>query len=265
MARVCFCGGEEEAAQGAVPVPEILAHLDRLLGRDDLSGARELLIGWEAEAVRRHDLSGQLTVVNELIGLYRKTGAEADALAAVARADDLIGRLGISRERSAATVLLNQGTALCAFGRYEEAVERYGRAEQIYRESGLAAGDALWGGLYNNRATAWQELGRSAEAEEDFEKALRIAEGRADGWLDVAVTCINLAHLRRETGAPDSDIDELLERARACLDEPEAMQRPDYAFVCSKCAPSFGYFGYFLDRKEYEERARRGYERARSM
>ena len=46
----------------------------------------------------------------------------------------------------------------------------------------------------------------------------------------------------------------------------DAMERDEnrngyYAFTCRKCAPSFGYFGYFVYEKELNERADIIYER----
>ena len=35
-----------------------------------------------------------------------------------------------------------------------------------------------------------------------------------------------------------------------------------YAFVCEKCAPVFGYYGYFLTERELNRRAREIHERA---
>ena len=35
-----------------------------------------------------------------------------------------------------------------------------------------------------------------------------------------------------------------------------------YAFVCEKCAPVFGYYGYFLTEQELNRRAREIYDRA---
>ena len=35
-----------------------------------------------------------------------------------------------------------------------------------------------------------------------------------------------------------------------------------YAFVCEKCAPVFGYYGYFLTERELKRRAREIYDGA---
>ena len=53
-----------------------------------------------------------------------------------------------------------------------------------------------------------------------------------------------------------------LDMALELLDTPSVPRDGYYAFVCEKCAPAFGYHGYFLAEADLAERAKAIYERA---
>ena len=57
-------------------------------------------------------------------------------------------------------------------------------------------------------------------------------------------------------------VDDHLARALALLNAPQVPRDGYYAFVCEKCAPVFGHYGYFLADDDLRERARSIYERA---
>lgn len=60
----------------------------------------------------------------------------------------------------------------------------------------------------------------------------------------------------------ERQIEAYLDRALELLDAPSAPRDGYYAFVCEKCAPAFGYHGYFLAEADLMERAKAIYERA---
>jgi hypothetical protein len=60
----------------------------------------------------------------------------------------------------------------------------------------------------------------------------------------------------------DREIGELLKKASDALDSESNEKNGYYAFVCEKCAPTFGYYGYFLYENDLKERAKKIYERA---
>ena len=87
-------------------------------------------------------------------------------------------------------------------------------------------------------------------------------ENAESGALEVAVTLLNIASaVEAEEGAlaGEEEISRLLEEAKALL---EAHEKRDgyYAFVLSKCAPVYRYFGHFRYANELEERSKRIYE-----
>lgn len=262
------CGGKEfyypekDAPEGRIPVERVIEKLDKLFDKNDMAEAGRLLVYWQDEAAALKDRRGELTIVSELIGYYRKTGEREKALACVERGLVLLEELGLGDSVSGATILLNAATTLKAFGQAERAIPLYERTENIYRAR-LSPGDARFGGLFNNRALALHDLGRFEEAEKSFLQALEIMKGIEHGETDMAVTFVNLAHLYEDwLEEPETKIDDCMNRALALLDTESLPRNGYYAFVCSKCAPSFGYFGYFLIDKELKKRAEELYARA---
>jgi len=52
-----------------------------------------------------------------------------------------------------------------------------------------------------------------------------------------------------------------LDRAWQLLDTPSLPRDGYYAFVCEKCAPVFGYYGYFAEEAKLTGRAKEIYGR----
>ena len=257
-----FCKPEEDEAR-PIDLRRCLDKLDEHLGRGDFAAARRHLDYWRGEALANRDLRGLLTVENERMGLFRKLGDEAAAEAAVDAALELIGRTGLEGTVTAATTWLNAATMYKHFGRAARALPLYEQARAVY-EAALPPDDPRLGGLYNNMALALADLGRYAEARALYEKALAIMETQPNGALELAVTELNLANLAEaERGLleAEAEIEARLDRARALLDTPTLPRNGYYAFVCEKCAPTFGYYGRFADAQELEQTAERIYER----
>ena len=257
------CGGREfyypdrDAPDGRIPVERIIEKLDKLFEKNDMAEAGRLLAHWRGESVALRDRRGELAVTSELIGYYRKTGEKEPALASVERGLELVDAHGLADSVPGATILLNAATTLKAFGQAERALPLYAQTEEIYRRR-LSPGDARFGGLFNNKGLALQDLGRFEEAESCFFAAVGIMEAVEHGEADLAITYVNLAHLYddwKEDEEKDEKISSCLDRALALLGTESLPRNGYYAFVCEKCAPSFGYFGYFLADRELKARA----------
>ena len=195
------------------------------------------------------------------MGLFRKLGDEAAAEEALASALALVDRTGLDDTVTAATTWLNAATVRKRFGRAAEALPLCEKARAVY-ERALAPEDPRLGGLYNNMALTLTDLGRYAEARALYEKALTIMEKQEHGALEAAITELNLANLAEaEQGLleAEAEIEARLDRAWALLNDPALPKNGYYAFVCEKCAPSFGYYGRFLDAQELKERSERIY------
>ncbi|MBR4443059.1 MAG: tetratricopeptide repeat protein [Clostridia bacterium] len=248
---------------GIRPIPQrrVIDKLDEYMSRRDYAGAERHLNYWLAEARQGGDLRGELTVRNELIGHYRKTGEREKAIENVDAALALLDRLDYGGAISAGTTCVNAATALSAFGENERALALFERARPIY-ESSAHTQPRLLGGLYNNMALACAALRRWDEAIALYEKAMARMEMVEGGALEQAITCLNMADLiasRDGMECGEARIDALLERAAGLLDGFAAPRDGYYAFVCEKCAPTFDYYGWFAEAEKLKGEAERIY------
>ena len=258
-----FCKPEDEKVT-PVDLRRCLTRLDEHLGRNDYEAARRHLDYWKQEAQAGNDWRGLLTIENERMGLFRKMGRRDEALAAVASALELIDRAGLGDTVTAATTWLNIGTVYKNFNESEKALPWYEKARAVYQRE-LAPTDGRLGGLYNNMALVLTDLGRLEEARALYEAALGIMERQEHGALEMAITQLNLANLAEARDGlleAEAEIEGRLDRAWALLHRPELPRNGYYAFVCDKCASTFGYYGRFVDAQELKRTAEEIYERA---
>lgn len=247
-----------------IPVGRVIEKLDSYLAQGDYPAAERHLRYWLSEAEVCHDQRGKLSILNEQIGLFRKTGKETQCLAAINEALTLANTLDMEQTVTYGTTLVNAATGYKAFGKAREALPLYRKARAIY-EALLAPDDGRLGGLYNNMALALCDLKKFREAEDLYHKAIHIMQTQENGELEVAITCLNLADLvTAEKGleAGEEQTEGYLLQAEKLLDTQSVPRDGYYAFVCEKCAPVFGYYGHFMTQQELDRRAREIYERA---
>lgn len=245
-----------------IPVDRVIEKLDEYLHKNDYAAAERHLQYWLSEADAHGDSRGALTILNEQIGLYRKLSRGPEGLRAVERAMQLVHDCGLDGTVTMGTTWVNAATAYKAFGKAQQAIPLYEQAQEIY-EASLDPGDARLGGLYNNTALAVMEIGGYARAKALFEKALAVMT-QNDSKLEMAITHCNLADLAAaEFGTADGEaqICAHLDKAQALLNDPAVVQNGYAAFVYEKCAPTFGYYGYFLTEKDLTKRSKEIYER----
>lgn len=245
------------------PIPQrrVIEKLDEHMSRRDYAGAERHLLYWLAEARAGGDLRGELMVLGELIGHFRKTGNRAAALEQVDAALRLVDALDFGETISAGTTYVNAATALNAFGENERALALFERARPIYERSAATRPDLL-GGLYNNQALVCAALGRFDEADALYDLAMAQMAKVTHGALEQAVTCLNRANLieaRDGLEAGEKPIFDLMEKAVALLDGAGIPHDGYYAFVCEKCAPTLEYYGWFADARRFREEAERIY------
>ncbi len=259
-----LCGkpGEPETAQ-PVPVGRILDKLREYEDRSDWAGAERHLAYWLAEAEANRDGRGQLMLNNELMGFYRKQGNREKATGHAGKALALVDALGMEDTITAGTTWVNAGTVREAFGDPVGGLECFEKARENY-ERNLPEGDGRLGGLYNNMALALTVCGRYREAENMFREALKVMEKQEHGELEQAITWLNMADAAEaELGAEDAAelTEEYADRAAELLDTASLPRNGYYAFVCEKCAPVFGHYGYFAEEAELKRRAEEIHER----
>lgn len=243
-----------------IPISRVIEKLDNYLNLDnDYAAGERHLKYWLEEAKSCGDDSGAFTVLNEMIGLYRKGGKKEEALEACSGVLEMVERLGIADDAGGATAFLNTATARKAFGDPEGAAALYERARTIY-ERDLDKDDPRLAGLYNNYALALTDLGRFEEAETLFFSALAVLEQKAGSEPDRAVTYLNLAeNMERKLGfaAAEEKILTWMDAAWELLNRDTVPRNGYYAFVAEKCAPLFRHYEYYLAANELEARAAR--------
>ena len=260
-----LCGGKEfynpqiDSPSGRIPIKRIIEKLDGFFDKNDMENAGKLLEYWQSEAGSLKDKEGELEIDSELIGFYRKTAQKEKGLAVSERALELIFALGLENSVSAATIVLNAATTFKAFGFAEKALPLYDRVFSVYKAN-LKTDDPLFGGFYNNKALALTDLGKFTEAEECYKKALDITKKISPANPDSAVTLVNMAHLYHAENNKDKITDCLFD-AFGVLNREDSVKNGYYAFVCTKCAPSFAFFGYDVIEKQLLKRASEIYER----
>ena len=245
----------------SIPQRRVIERMDAYMARRDYAGAERHLLYWLEEARALRDRRGALTVLNELVGHYRKTGERDKALRRGDEALALLEALALGDAIVAGTTCVNFATALNAFGENEKALALFRRARPLYEQS-AAADPGLLGGLYNNMALTCAALGRFDEAQALYEAALARMSGIPNGALESAVTLLNLADLveaRDGMEAGEGRIFELADRAAELLRAPELPRDGYYAYVCEKCAPAFDHYGYFAEAEALREEAERIY------
>ena len=231
-----------DAPLGRIPVSRIIAKLDECYNKNDNAEAKRLLEYWQNEAFSLKDLQGELSIINELLGQYRKLNDEKKGLWAVERANELIELLDAKNNFSSATIYLNIATTLKAFNQSEKALTFFEKCFSIYLENPEKSKN-LWSGYYNNKALALCDLKRFDDAENHFKLALTHLKGMDNELIDGAITYVNLAHLYFVQGRK-SDITDSLFVAYNLLNDEKIEKNGYYAFLLSKCAPSFRQFGY---------------------
>ena len=256
-----LCGEPEKKSPRQIPVGRVLEKLDEFTGTKDYDRALRHLDYWLEEARAGRDEGGVLTLLNEKMGVLRKTERHAEAEQTAEEALRLAEKMQLS-DAAAGTTFLNAATVKNAAGKPNEALPLYERAEKIYKEV-LPASDARLAGLYNNMAVALARLGRFARAKECYASAIGILETLEDTFLDRAVSFVNLADLiEAEKGSEEGEreIADALGKAKELLDDPRVKQDAYAAFVYEKCAPAFSWHGWFAYADELNERSVKLYE-----
>ena len=254
---------DKRANAERIPIRHVIDRLDRALARGDYAEGMRLIDYWIKEARALGDENGELSIESERMGLSRRVNDREKGLSAVARGLELLDKSGLADTPSGATILINAATTKKHFGDAAGALPLYRRAEEVYLTR-LDPGDERLGGLYNNYASALAETGDRATAEEYYLRALSVMRNRgAEGRTGVAVTEVNLADFYAAGNDPDREekIKKALDAAWAALDAPDTPRDGEYAFVASKCAPAFSYYGWFFAASELEKRMKEIHER----
>ncbi|MCF0106203.1 MAG: tetratricopeptide repeat protein [Holdemanella sp.] len=241
--------------------------LDAYLDKNDYASAERHLKYWNNEAESLKDYHGKLTVANEQIGLYRKIGKEKECYESINEALKLVVWLDLQDTITYGTTMVNAATGYKSFHKPDKAMPLYRKAQEVYEKT-LTEDDGRLGALYNNMALALCEIGEYEEAEAYYFKAIEIMKKQENGELEVAITYLNLIDLavaKQGHEQAEEKMDAYITKAEKLLNTKSIPRNGYYAFVCEKCAPVFGYYGYFLIENDLKNRAREIYERNRTV
>ena len=246
-----------------ININTLIAELDYLLSKNDYSGDRDFLEKWVEIAQKQNDNKTLFSLCNECIGLYRKIGEKERCYKYCEKALGLLKVLNIESTVTGATAYTNCATAYKAFGEAEKSISFFEEAVALYEQL-LPENDPKLAGLYNNFALSLVDLKDFEKALMLYEKAVEVLSHNPRFNLEQAVSYLNMANLyEAQKGLENAceEIDALLDKAQRVLDEKYSETDGNYAFVCEKCAPTFGYYGRFMYENELKERARVIYER----
>ena len=246
-----------------IPVGRVLSKLDEHLSYNDYVSAENLLNYWHEEAKIGGDTRGELTILNEKVGVYRKTKQKDKCFSAINMCLALAENGDFENTVTKGTTFLNCATGYCAFDKYENALPLYRQAAEIY-EKYLDKTDARLGGLYNNTAICLMNLKKFDESREMLKNAIEIMSNVPHSEGEMAISYCNLADVEAaEKGIDRAEekINEYLEKAEELLNTPTLPRDGNHAFICEKCAGTFGYYGFFMTERELSNRAREIYER----
>ena len=249
--------------ENPININNLISELDHILSRNDYNSARDFLEKWVKNAQKQNDNKALFSLCNECIGLYRKIGDKENCYKYCEKTLDLLKALNIENTVTGATAYTNCATAFKAFGEAEKSISYFEKAVVLY-ESLLPENDPKLAGLYNNFALSLVDLKEHEKAVKLYEKAIEVLNNNPKFNLEQAVSYLNMANaVEAEKGLENAceEIDVLLDKAEKVLNEKYSKTDGNYAFVCEKCAPTFGYYGRFLYENELKERARKIYER----
>ena len=242
----------------ALDVPQVIQELDALYEQGRDSQAERFLEAQREKASLAGDWRGELSMLSELMGQYRRSKNEEKGLMAVEDGLRLIREHNMGQTLSGATVMLNAATTMKCFGRAADSIPVFCHVCRVYAQK-LDPTDYRFAGLYNNMALSYADVADYAQAEQYFRLALGVIRYCEAPGNDMAVTYCNLAEMYDKQNPEDKRVGECVEQAWELLNDPKLPRDGYHAFTISKCAPSFDYLGYFLYAKELKERAAKIY------
>ena len=237
-------------SKGRVDVKAVLAAVDRMNSELRYDDSRTYLENALEDSQRLQDKAGELGLLSELIGVYRKQGSKEKGIGAVRSAFSLVLELGLEGTSTAGTVWLNGATALREFGEYEEALSYFNMSCRAYAAT-IAPDDYRFAGLFNNMGTCLAALERYDEAMSYYGKALSIVKGNSLTPIEEAVTYLNMAEAASRMDPENTE--ETEKYVDACLGiffDQKSPRDDYYSYFAKNCASGLKDLGYFRDAKK---------------
>ncbi len=225
---------------------QVFAEMNHYFDIHDMEGARDCMEGWVKRFEEENDPGSELTVLNELIGFYRKTLNVKEGFRVIGMAKDLVYRLDADKDIAGATTFLNSATACRAFGAYDLAEKYFAKTYAIYQKQ-LEENDYRLASYYNNYALLMVDEKKFDVAEEYLYKAMDILKTFSDSAGEVATTHMTLVYLFMKQDPNGSvDNEKSLREIDAVVDilENWKLEKDNYyALVCDSCGRSLNALG----------------------
>lgn len=233
-------------AENTNTLDKVFAEADTYFAAHDLAGAALYLENQEMRFKSENNSESELTILNELIGLYRKMLKSEDASRCMKRAEEIIEELDLKDHVAAATTYLNYATACRAYRKYDEAAEYFEKVRPIY-EKQLRQNDYQMASYYNNAALLMLDMKDYEQGEQYLYKALESLKGIPRSSGEIATTHMTLAHLYKALD-PDRSIDnerslKEIGTVMTILENWTEGESSYYAFVCDSCGKALKSLG----------------------
>jgi len=176
--------------------------LDELLSKGKGEEAIAYIQKSMEEARALDDTKALIAIYNEAGGLCRDFSRYEEAENYYTEAISLIIDMGAGGSESHGTTLINYGTCLANWQKYDEATEMFGMAASILAGLGMGT-DYRMAALYNNMSWVMQEQGNLNDAGEYLNKALFLLKAIPESEGEQAASYTNLANLYWEQGLLD--------------------------------------------------------------
>lgn len=174
-------------------VTKFLDGLDRIYSSGDMEQAEQYLQDGLERAVWNQDTATLLTLLNELMGLYRVSGQYDKCLLCIEQAISIAELLNVTETPEYGTTLLNAATSCCAAKHYDKSEKYYQQAERIFAQ--LPPTDYRLASLYNNRSILYAETDRLSLAKKELTRAMEIISQCPDTESEIAITHVNIGNI----------------------------------------------------------------------
>ncbi len=251
-------------SDSSIDINAIISEFDYLLSKNQFPDACNFIENRLSIAEKNNNNKVVFSLSNECIGIFRKTGNKEKCYAYCEKVLQLTKALKLENTVSGATAFINCATAKKAFGDSAESLSYFEKAQEVY-ETILPENDNRLAGLYNNYGLSLVDLEIYDKALALYQNALTVLSKTPGNAPEKAITYLNMANaIENKIGLESAceEIDKYLDKAAELLDSCISQTDGNYAFVCEKCAPTFGYYGRFFYEAELNERAKTIYERA---
>lgn len=213
----------------------------------DMPRAGACMEYWLKQAQNASCWQEELTILNELIGFYRKTGNPEKGLHVMQRAEQIITGHELENTEAAGTTWLNIATAYRAFGKTQQSYNYFVKTKQNYLQQ-MEPFDYRMASLHNNMALLFLDIGYLGKAKEEFEQAIEILQTDPESEAELVTTYINLLVLVYKIPLPESQkqlaLHSLIDKTIALLAKYTDLPDSYYAYVCDICAKTIISLGF---------------------